>query len=135
MSAKEEVLKAQHAPSFKSTKDDRAQINLCKSACMLISLFVVLGGLLLASPAHSDSAKVFQEQYATGCLTKESHEKLLDATTNKNRSLYFSLVGRVCFIVGGQEYSVIERGAKVSKVKVKIDGKPVELYISSSNIK
>lgn len=91
----------------------------------------VLAALMLAAVSF---AATIEGPYA-GCLTKDSLDEMIKASSEKDIRQINALLGVSCVLIEGREYSVVERGFLKSRIRVYVGEDSVLLWTVSDAIK
>ena len=64
-----------------------------------------------------------------GCLTREALNEIQIASANSDRRQFDAMINTVCFLIEGREYSVVETGMLVYRIRVYAGGGSLVLYV------
>jgi len=81
---------------------------------------------LLGSPIMADTINANQ----AGCASRQALDEMRTAASNNDlRQINFLLNNQFCFAIGGREFSMVELGLSVSKVRVYAGSESALLYV------
>jgi len=86
-----------------------------------------------ASPAFAQSG-TFTGQYI-GCLTQDNLDQLYRAIDSGDKRLRDGLMGKVCVVVAGYDFSILDRGFLTTEVRVYVGGNTVDLIVPSEAVR
>ena len=101
---------------------------------MVVRLLLLGLALALAMPTQTEAANGVLGNYI-GCSTKEQLSQLSTGISNKDQRLLDSMIGKVCALVNGHEFSILKRGVLISKVRVYTAKGNVDLWVHSEAIR
>lgn len=113
---------------------------------ILIGAAIVFGGLLIAfgiadeifdlspPPTTKSNPGVISGAWV-GCLTKAAHDEFGLASINKDYRQIEALKRRSCFSIDGREFSVVDQGFAVSKIRVFVGNESMVLWVPSEALR
>ena len=105
--------------------DVNAMTKLLKMFVRQIGLAMLAATLASAAAAQSG---VITDDYI-GCLTEENLNQLFKAINSNDTRLRDSLMGKVCVLIKGYPFSMLDRGMLVSEIRIYVNDTHIDLFV------